>query len=340
MAVAAIAAARKVREAREKKASFRRPSRDVRGDHHLDHIDPLGEDEDPGPGRQLGSLLSLSLQLRQVDKATGFKHNLRSLALCCMKDADGERSASPNASFAGLPFQGPLRAAYSSYLLQVTVAVLIFSNFLVTAAEKQISPEESDTVMRSFLILEYAFNSAFSLELAVNMYANWFWPFWRSSWNVFDAVIVSVSWVSLSSPDLPGIAVLRLFRAARVFRLFKRVASLRTIIEGVLAALPAVSNAFAVLLIIMGIWSIVGVEFFGTSAGDKFGRFDRAMFTMFQAMTGDSWASNMARPLAHGESQNPYAIPFFITYMFVAAIVLTNVWLLRSPRGGSDMVGS
>jgi len=39
----------------------------------------------------------------------------------------------------------------------------------------------------------------------------------------------------------------RLFRAFRVFRLFKRVESLRIIIEGVIASLPGVMNAFLVL---------------------------------------------------------------------------------------------
>ena len=49
-------------------------------------------------------------------------------------------------------------------------------------------------------------------------------------------------------PDLPGITVLRLFRAFRVFRLFKRIPSLKKIIEGVLQAIPGVTQAFVVMV--------------------------------------------------------------------------------------------
>ena len=81
-------------------------------------------------------------------------------------------------------------------------------------------------------------------------------------WNWFDFVIVVSSLLSLLLEGVPGLSVLRLLRAFRVVRLFKRIESLRAIIEGVLSALPGVTDAFVILLIFMGIWSIVGVEFF------------------------------------------------------------------------------
>jgi hypothetical protein len=128
----------------------------------------------------------------------------------------------------------------------------------------------------------------------------------------------------MSADELPGIAVLRLFRAFRVFRLFRRVESLRLIIEGVAASMTGVANAFAVLGILMGIWSVIGVEFFGTADPPNFGNFGRAMFTMWQAMTGDGGYSIIARPLIY-QARMPIAAPFFISYGFVAAIVMTNV---------------
>jgi voltage-gated sodium channel len=104
----------------------------------------------------------------------------------------------------------------------------------------------------------------------------------RSGWNVFDFVIVLVTLVSMSNANLPGVSVLRLFRAFRVFRLFRRIESLRIIIEGIMAALPGVGNAFVLLGLLMGIWSIIGVEFFREYADEEFGNFLKAMFTMWQ----------------------------------------------------------
>lgn len=128
----------------------------------------------------------------------------------------------------------------------------------------------------------------------------------------------------MSAQDLPGVSVLRLFRAFRVFRLFKRVESLRKIIESVVASMRGVGNAFAVLAILMGIWSIIGVEFFGAARPQLFGTFAAAMFTMWQVMTGDSAYSGLAKPLLY-EDGIAVAAPFFVSYGFVAGVVMTNV---------------
>jgi len=143
-------------------------------------------------------------------------------------------------------------------------------------------------------------------------------------------VIVIVSVMALVVPDLPGISVLRLFRAFRVFRLFKRIESLKLIIDGVMASLPGVFNAFLVLGILMGIWSIMGVEFFGKGGeSEEFGTFMKGMFSMWQITTMDSWASGIARPIIYGlepgEEPMPFAAVYFISFVFVAGIIMTNV---------------
>merc|ERR1719310_1926730 len=114
------------------------------------------------------------------------------------------------------------------------------------------------------------------------MYSNFFTPFWKDSWNIFDFFIVAISWLNQLGLLEGGISVLRLFRAFRVFRLFKRVKSLRQIIAGILKSLPGVSNAFVILGLVMGIWSIIGVSFYGDDFEDYFGNFFKAMLTMFQ----------------------------------------------------------
>jgi hypothetical protein len=134
-----------------------------------------------------------------------------------------------------------------------------------------------------------------------------------------------ISLLSLIMKDLPGISVLRLFRAFRVFRLFKRIKSLKLIIDGVLASLPGVANAFIVLGILMGIWSIMGVEFFGEASPDEFGTFLAAMFTMWQIMTMDSWASSIARKLLFEEGMVFVGGLYFISFVFIAGILMTNV---------------
>jgi len=218
--------------------------------------------------------------------------------------------------------QSKVKQCYDADSVQIFVAVLIFSNFIVEAFAAQILPEEGSTAMMIFVIFEYIFNVSFLIELIVNMYGSWFITFWKSGWNWFDFIIVGISIMAMVLPDLPGITVLRLFRAFRVFRLFKRIPSLKKIIEGVLQAIPGVTQAFAVMIILMGIWSVIGVEFFREATPQEFGDFFRAMFTMFQVMTMDF--SGIARAIMYDHGY-PLAAIFFITYIFIAGIVMTNV---------------
>lgn len=248
-------------------------------------------------------------------------------------------------------FRVAARRMYVAREAQTGVAMLIAANFLISSVEAQMAESMTPQAISVFYLLEYVFAILFTLELTWNMLAFWFAEFWSSGWNVFDVLIVTITWISLAFTSLPGISVLRLFRAFRVFRLFKRIESLRNIIEGVLQSMPGVANAFAVLGILMGIWSIIGVEFYRTDAEEEFGTFTQvrradheepcvvpgltlrltcspqAMFTMWQIMTLDSWASGIARPLIYKSSQQSSytAPPFFISYTFLAAIVMTNV---------------
>ena len=107
-------------------------------------------------------------------------------------------------------------------------------------------------------------------------------------------------------------------------RLFKRIASLRMIIEGVLASLPGVMNAFIVLAILISIWSIMGVTFFIDDTNHNFDSFGAGCFSMWQVMTMDSWSSAIARPIIFDQGSYVGA-PFFISFTFIAGIVMMNV---------------
>lgn len=368
------------------------------------------------------------------------------------------------------PYQQAARLAYATPEAQVTVALLIFGNFIASALEAQLRPQPGTALFEAFWRTELAFNIAFTTELALNAYAHWFRAFWRSPWvrarahprapraapraaaqraaprgaarahahsptgrddtpavaaarrhamqNVFDVIIVTISWVAQKASGLPGVGVLRLFRAFRVFRLFKRVQSLRVcaaqrraarpqrraaraprrraararagrlepaaslsraragpvaargvgaarahpdpmhcarldaapparhsqvIIEGALASMPGVANTFVVLGLLMAIFAVIAVDFFGGMAPQLFGNFAKSMFTLWQAMTGDNW-SGMARQVSaaaedarheaeiYGDTASAaHSVPdyapklFFVAYTFISTIVMSNV---------------
>jgi len=232
-----------------------------------------------------------------------------------------------------LPYQREVRWFYLLPRIQILVAVLILLNFATAAAQAQILPERKSPNSRLFSTFEYFYVYIFLVELIINLYGHWWRAFWRSGWNWFDFIIVLVSFLSLYFPDLPAVSVLRLLRAFRVVRLFKRVKEMKKIIEGILRSLVALSWAFGVMSVIMGIWGVIGVDLFGDMISEDtkgnhirgyyFGDFFSSILTLGQITTFDSWASGIARDIINVKGF--IACIYFFTYVFVGGIILMNV---------------
>merc|ERR1719245_2793862 len=224
-----------------------------------------------------------------------------------------------------LYYQSRVKAFYDTKSIQLFVAGLILLNFVISGVQAQYLPVpgKDDTAISIFNSFEYFFAYAFTVELVVNFYGSYFWQFWKSWWNIFDFLIVVISLLSLYMENLPGISVLRLFRAFRVVRLFKRIKTMRKMMDSILKSLPGMSIAFAALFLIMGIYGIIGVEFWRDSFKDEYGNFLKAVLSLLQIMTFDSWSSGIARKIIFADGA--VAAIYFITYVFVASIIMANV---------------
>jgi hypothetical protein len=166
--------------------------------------------------------------------------------------------------------------------VEVTVASIIFLNFLMQCVQRQIIPEHDmllDVEGKSDMVSEFnesvgtnfdraqsIFNFIFLIELLVNMYGSWYKTFWsgpNKTWNMFDCVVVGLGTLDLCNVPLPGpLKMLRMLRAFRIFRLFRFVQPLREMIDSLVAAAAGVSYALVVLFIIMCIFSVLAVDFF------------------------------------------------------------------------------
>lgn len=218
-----------------------------------------------------------------------------------------------------LPYQQQMYYFYNSNTIQFLTAGLIFANFVVNAAEAQTKEGEGLDIYYGF---EMFFTVIFTIELVVNYWAHAHCPFWTSAWNLFDFIVVAISLLSLGLSNLPGISTLRLARAFRVFRLFKRLESLRKIMACLALAIPGCTSAFAIVVLVTAIYAILCVQFFGDEWPYYFGSFSKAMYSLFQVMTGDSWNEAIARPIV---DVYPHAAMLFISYILIVGIVLINV---------------
>jgi len=219
--------------------------------------------------------------------------------------------------------------------VQGSVAFLIFSNFLCQVVQRQVDPAYTHSDDKSnetlWQAIDTIFNVLFLIELLINMYGSWMWPFLSQGWNLFDCFVVSIGILDLLSLMFgfsypPQLKIVRLFRAFRVFRLFGRIESLKKILDTIWKAIPGVINAFILLLIVMSIYSVLAVDAFGglyqdacarTEANaeepppgsrtarnecygsEYYGCFTAALYTLFQILTGESWSEAGVRPILH-----------------------------------------
>jgi voltage-gated sodium channel len=141
--------------------------------------------------------------------------------------------------------------------VQYSVALVIFATYIIAMLDSQMQPEEGSHAANTFRILEIVFTIVFGIELAINMFAHWWTPFWESRWNIFDFLVVGCSVLSLIIPALPGISVLRLLRVFKMIRLFQQLQSLRVLINALSTSVLPVLNAFVVLLLVTSIYGML-----------------------------------------------------------------------------------
>ena len=124
-------------------------------------------------------------------------------------------------------------------------------------------------------VLNYIFTLIFTVEMCLKIYALSFPGYWLEPWNRFDFVIVMLCLVDIIVSDILQVqsfssSVFRLFRigrvlgrVARMFRVIKEVQSLNQIFQTLVESLPALFYMGILVVLIIFIFSILGMHLFG-----------------------------------------------------------------------------
>ena len=84
----------------------------------------------------------------------------------------------------------------------------------------------------------------FVIELVLKLIVyNWRFP--RDAWNIFDFLVVSVSFV----PDMGMLSSARILRVLRVFKLISGVKQMRVILSAIMKAVPGIAWSGILLLL-------------------------------------------------------------------------------------------
>lgn len=163
----------------------------------------------------------------------------------------------------------------------------------------------------------------FTIELALKLFT-YRLNFFRSGWNVFDFVIVSIAWM----PATGAFSVIRALRILRVLRLLSVVPQLRRVIEAIGHSIPGMISVIGVLGIIFYTSSVLATKLFGQNPDPQlqewFGTVGASAFTLFQIMTLESWAMGVVRPTME---LYPYAWLFFVPFIIVTSFAVLNLFI-------------
>ncbi len=202
----------------------------------------------------------------------------------------------------------------SSLFRNGITAVILFNAVLL-------GMETSPTIMAAagplILALDSACLAIFVVELALKFYAHRL-AFFRSGWNIFDLLIVSISLV----PAAQGFSVLRALRILRLLRVISVTPSLRRVVEGFIKALPGMGSVFLLMGMIFYIGSVMATKLFGSSFPEWFGDLGNSAYSLFQIMTLESWSMGIVRPVME---VYPYAWAFFVPFIMVTTFAVVNL---------------
>ncbi|SEE72452.1 ion transporter [Ruania alba] len=180
----------------------------------------------------------------------------------------------------------------------------------------------------------------FVVELSLKLYANGL-RFFRSSWNVFDLLVVVVALV----PGSGGFAVLRALRVLRVLRLISAVPRLRQVVGALMAAVPGMLSIGALLGLLFYVSAVMATMLFADTDPERFGTLWASLFSLFQIMTLDSWSA-LVLPIM---TAHPWAWMFFVPFVLISAFAVLNLFIavivdsmqhLKPPAAETDEDGA
>jgi voltage-gated sodium channel len=227
-----------------------------------------------------------------------------------------------------------------------------FVNYLIIAFAILVGVEnivKDELWVSFFVVADYFFLAFFTLEILLRIIAEdhpleFFRLFTREKvvvdgrtltryhftehgfWNYFDFILIAFSLVGFFAQLFlrpTFIQIGRLFRIFRIIRLLEVSEHLKEVEKRIVSIVPTVFSFAVLLMILMYIYSILGMYMFGAQAFAtcSFSNLMDSFITLFQIMTLDNWSDVMDDLKAH----SPHFPPFVVQLYFVSFVIFTSI---------------
>ncbi|XP_077426945.1 calcium channel, voltage-dependent, P/Q type, alpha 1A subunit, b isoform X2 [Vanacampus margaritifer] len=220
-----------------------------------------------------------------------------------------------------------------------TVLCLVGLNTMCVAAVHYDQPK----LLSDFqFYAEFIFLGLFMSEMLIKMYGLGIQPYFHSSFNCFDCVVITgsifeVIWATIKPGTSFGISVLRALRLLRIFKVTKYWAPLRNLVVSLLNSMKSIVSLLFLLFLFIVVFALLGMQLFGGQFNfeegtppTNFDTFAAAIMTVFQILTGEDWNVVMYDGIESQGGVNDKGMIFsifFIVLTLFGNYTLLNVFL-------------
>jgi len=211
-----------------------------------------------------------------------------------------------------------LKIRENNFFEAFVISVILISAIAVgfRTYEESFNPE----IYLYLSYLDYFITSVFLVEILIRLAAEKkTLNFFKSSWNVFDFIIVAISLVPIESLD--SILLARLVRVFRLLRLVSFIPQFRILIESFITAIPRVSYILLFMFVEFYIFAAIGSILFSEISPLHWGNVGLAMLTLFQTATLEGWPDLMYQSL----EVKRFSWIFFVIFIILNSLVFMNM---------------
>ncbi|KAG7466902.1 hypothetical protein MATL_G00147220 [Megalops atlanticus] len=218
--------------------------------------------------------------------------------------------------------------------VDLAITICIVLNTLFMAMEHYPMTKGFSSVLT---VGNLVFTGIFTAEMCFKLIALDPYRYFQEGWNIFDAIIVSLSLMELSLTNVEGLSVLRSFRLLRVFKLAKSWPTLNMLIKIIGNSVGALGNLTLVLAIIVFIFAVVGMQLFGKDYRENIGKisednklrwhmqdFLHSFLIVFRVLCGE-WIETMWDCMEVAGQEKCLVV--FMMVMVVGNLVVLNLFL-------------
>ncbi|RJV02160.1 MAG: ion transporter [Candidatus Poseidoniales archaeon] len=171
--------------------------------------------------------------------------------------------------------------------------------------------------------LDQVFMTVFVLEITLRLYAMRL-EFVKDPWCIFDFIVVGVALV----PQAGVLAVFRVLRVLRAFRLVSRIPELKLVAESLIYSVRGLTAVAMLLTIVIYVFAVLSTVLFsgsGPEGEEYFGTLGRSLYSLFQVMTLESWSNGIVRLLM--EREGWWVGVYFVIFIFMTTFTFLNMFV-------------